>query len=72
MNNLSATWRDNSAEADVRDELDTVELLSLAYDRLARIPELGEALGLVDAALIEVLAWSAERPGPRSKATLRV
>ena len=70
MNNLYASWRD-SGEVDRREDIDTAELLSLAYDRLARIPELGEALGLVDAALIEVLAWSATRHEPGRKASLK-
>src|SRR5688572_31289546 len=55
MNKLIATWHtpDDAAEP----ELDTADLLALACHRLAEIPELDDALRLVDIALAKVTAW---------------
>ena len=55
MNKLIATWHtDNRA---LEPELDTADLLALACHRLAEIPELDDALRLVDIALAKVTAW---------------
>jgi hypothetical protein len=56
MKNLFATWHDPAdVEIEPPRELDPVELLSLAQERLAAIPELEDARRLVAAAL-EALA----------------
>lgn len=76
MSNLVAKWH-HPAEVG-RAELDPVELLSWARDGLIEIPELKDALRLVDLALGEVSAWFAtelsteavRRPCSRSETAL--
>ena len=62
MNDLFATWQ-HRAEADVAPALDPAECLVLARDRLVEIPELKDALRLVDLAIGEVSAWFADGLG---------
>lgn len=52
MNNLFATWHRTDPDEDV------VDHLTRAHGRLIDIPGLEAALALVDAALLEVAAWS--------------
>lgn len=52
MNNLFATWHCSDPDADVVDQL------TRAHGRLIDVPGLEAALALVDAALLEVAAWS--------------
>lgn len=56
MNKLVAIWHTPDDRA-VEPELDTADLLALACHRLAEIPELDDALRLVDIALAKVTAW---------------
>ena len=56
MNKLFATWH-HPDEHDLDPGLDTADLLALACHRLAEIPELFDALHLVDIALAKVTAW---------------
>lgn len=59
MNNLFATWH--------RSDLDVVDHLTHAHDRLVGIPELEWALAMVDGALAQVSAWTgAQAPLPGS------
>jgi hypothetical protein len=65
MNNLFATWQQQS-EVDLGPELDALELLSRAHDHLVLVPELAKALRLVDGALDQVAAWTAQQGAPRT------
>lgn len=56
MNKLFATWHTPDGRT-LEPELDTADLLALACHRLAEIPELDDALRLVDIALAKVTAW---------------
>ena len=56
MNKLVATWHTPDDRA-FEPDLDTADLLALACHRLAEIPELDDALRLVDIALAKVTAW---------------
>ena len=56
MNDLFATWH-LPVNIDLGDDLDAVELLSRAHDRLVEIPELKDALRLLDIVRGEVSAW---------------
>jgi hypothetical protein len=57
MNNLFASWRAAEADVDLAHDLETVELLSRAHDRLAGIPELSIARRLVGVALNHMVEW---------------
>ena len=56
MNNLFATWR-HPVDIDLDAGLDAADLLARARDHLVDIPELADALHLVDVALAEVSDW---------------
>ena len=56
MNNLFATWR-HPADVDLDAGLDAAELLTQARDQRIEIPELADALRLVNVALTEIAAW---------------
>lgn len=62
MNNLFATWR-HPADVDLDAGLDAADLLAQARDQLLEIPELVDALRLVEVALAEVSAWFDRRDG---------
>lgn len=62
MNNLFATWHRSEDEVDLADEPDVVDLLSRAYECLARSPGLEKARRLVDIALDEVAAALEDDP----------
>ena len=60
MNKLFATWQ-HPADIDLDAGLDAAELLARASRQLAAIPELSDALHLVDVALFEVSDWFEHR-----------
>jgi hypothetical protein len=60
MNKLFATWR-HPADIDLDAGLDAADLLAQARDQLLEIPELVDALRLVNVALAEVSAWFERR-----------
>jgi hypothetical protein len=60
MNKLFATWR-HPADIDLDAGLDAADLLAKARDQLLEIPELVDALRLVNVALAEVSAWFERR-----------
>jgi hypothetical protein len=60
MNNLFAAWR-HPADIDLDAGLNAADLMAQARDQLVEIPELVDALRLVDVALGEVSAWFDQR-----------
>lgn len=56
MNELFATWR-HPVDVDLDAGLDAADLLARAHRQLREIPELADALHLVDVALAEVSDW---------------
>lgn len=60
MNKLFATWH-HPADVDLDAGLDAADLLTRARDQLREIPELVDALDLVDVALAEISDWFDDR-----------